>query len=196
MSDNTFKMTIRGKASFAKILGDPVLNYSKDGKEWKMDVVIDKDTEKEFKAAGLADRVKKKDEYVDGQPYVTFKVAEFRRYPDPETGLPKRNDPPRVVDILGDPWDKDTLLGNGSDIEVHFVVQDHGPGKKRGMYLRQTRILKRVPYELKDIVPPVTEDDPFYAEAEAAREKKAKADAQFRKDFGLDVDVTLDDPID
>lgn len=178
----TQKMVIRGKTSYAKILGDPVLNYSKDGKEWKMDLVIDKDIIKEFKDAGIGDRVKSKPEYLDGQPYVTFKQAEVRR-----DG--KQNDPIKVVDILGDPWNQKTLLGNGTDVEVTFAVADHGPGKKKGMYIRQVRILKLVPYG-GDAVPDIDPNDPFYAEAEAAKARKAQEEAAFRKDFGLD------DPID
>jgi len=30
----------RGKAQYAKVLGEPMLNYNKDGKEWKIDVVF------------------------------------------------------------------------------------------------------------------------------------------------------------
>lgn len=189
MATNSVKMVIRGKTSYAKILGDPVLNYSKDGKEWKMDLVIDKDTAKEFKEAGIGDRVKSKPDYLDGQFYVTFKQAEFRRSGD-------KNDPIKVVDILGDPWDQRTLIGNGSDVDVTFAVQDHGPGKKKGMYIRQVRVLKLVPYEGGDTPPPINPDDPFFAEAEAARARKAMEDAQFNKDFGLDAPVDdLDDPV-
>jgi len=188
-NNKTQKMVVRGKLSYAKILGDPVLNYAKDGKEWKLDLEIDPATEKEFKAAGLADRVKRKDNYLDGRPHVTFKQAEFRRDPDPITGLPKRNDPIKVTDIIGDPWDQKTLLGNGTDADVTFAVADHGPGKKKGMYIRSVRILKHIPYEGGSDAPPISEDDPFYAEAAAAAEKKAQEAAQFRKDFGLDDDV-------
>lgn len=188
MANNKMTMVIRGKTSYAKILGDPVLNYSKDGKEWKMDLVIDKDTVKEFNAAGISDRVKSKPEYLEGKEYVTFKQAEFQR-----SGKP--NDPIRVVDILGDPWDQKTLLGNGSDVEVSFVVQDHGPGKKKGMYIRQVRVLKLVPYD-GAALPDINPDDPFFAEAEAARARKAAEEAQFKKDFGLDDSVEdLDDPV-
>jgi len=181
MANNKVTMVIRGKTSYAKILGDPVLNYSKDGKEWKMDLVIDKDTVKEFKDEGIADRVKSKPEYLDGANYVTFKQPEFQR-----SG--KANDPIKVVDILGDAWDQKTLLGNGTDVDVTFVVQDHGVGKKKGMYIRQVRVLKLVPYDgtaVKEIDP----NDPFFAEAEAARARKAQEDAQFKKDFGLDDSV-------
>lgn len=189
MASTTQKMVIRGKTSYAKILGDPVLNYSKDGKEWKMDVIIDSATEKEFKAAGIGDRVRRKDDYLDGAPFVTFKQAEFRRYPDPDTGLPKRNDPIKVTDIIGDPWNQKTLLGNGTDVDVTFAVQDHGPGKKRGMYLRSVRVLKLVPYEGGSDAPPIDKDDPFFAEAAAAARRKEQEVEQFRKDFNLDDDV-------
>jgi hypothetical protein len=186
MATNQIKMVIRGKTSYAKILGDPVLNYSKDGKEWKMDLVIDPDTVKEFKAAGIGDRVKSKPEYLDGQDYVTFKQAEFRRSGD-------KNDPIPVVDILGDEWNAKQLLGNGTDVEVTFAVVDHGAGKKKGMYIRQVRVLKLVPYS-GDAVPDINPDDPFFAEAEAAKARKAQEEAQFKKDFGLAED-NLDDDI-
>lgn len=188
-------MVIRGKASYAMILGDPVLNYSKDGKEWKIDLVIDDDTAKEFKAAGLGDRVKSKATYLDGRKHVTFKQAEFRRDETP-------NKPINVMDILGEPWDQNTLIGNESDLEITFANQDYGPGKKNGMYIRSVRVLKLVPYAGK-AAEPIKEDDPFYAEALAAKEKKAREAEQFKKDFGLEdpeppfeTEPDLDDPID
>ncbi len=183
MANTTQKMVVRGKASFARILGDPVLNYSKDGKEWKLDLVIDDATEKEFKAAGVGDRVKRKETYLNNAPHVTFKQAEFRRSGEP-------NQPIKVTDILNEPWDQKKLIGNGSDIDVTFVVQDHGPGKKKGMYIRSVRVLKLVEYNAEGDAPPIDEKDPFYAEAVAAAEKKVREAEQFRKDFGLDDDVS------
>lgn len=185
MANNTQQMVIRGKASYAKILGDPVLNYSKDGKEWKMDLMIDAGTVKEFKSAGIGDRVKQKEDYLQGNPFVTFKQAEFRR-----DGTANR--PIKVTDILGDDWDAKNLIGNGSDVEVTFAVQDHGPGKKMGMYLRSVRMLKHVPYDVNTVAE-IKADDPFFAEAEAAKAKKAKEEAEFKKDFGLDDPVGLPD---
>ncbi len=148
-------VTIRGKTSYAKILGNPVLNYSKDGKEWKMDLKIGKDTAKELKNYGIADRVKMKPDYLDGQPYITFKQRELR--PD---GTP--NKPIAVVDIAGKPWDQNKLIGNESDVDVQFTVRDYGPGKKAGMYIRKVRVLNLVPYEGGDVLPPIDENDPFY----------------------------------
>jgi hypothetical protein len=56
--------TIRGKASFAKVLPDQLsLNYNKDGKEWKIDLEIDEATVKELKKLKIGDKIRR------GEPY-------------------------------------------------------------------------------------------------------------------------------
>lgn len=170
MSNKT-TIVIRGKASYAKLLGDPVLNYNKDGKEWKMDIKISKETAKEMKGFGLADRVKMKADYLDGEPYLSFKQPEFKR-----DG--KRNKPIAVYNILGKPWDQETLIGNDSDIEIKFQKVDYGPGKKSGAYLRSVRILKLVPYQGSSGFATVDENDEFYQEALKAEAANAEAMAQ------------------
>ena len=182
MANKTETFVIRGKASFAKILGEPVLNYSKDGKEWKMDLLLtNKDSLKELKAAGIANRVKRKEGYLNGEPFMSFKQAEYRK-----DGVTK-NEPIKVVDIKGNPWDDDKLIGNGSDVDVKFVKMDFGPGKKPGVYIRAVRVLNLVPYEGKDFAP-VSEDDEFFQEAMKVSDK------EFAEDFGLDAE-DLDDEI-
>ena len=50
-------VVLRGTAMYAKVLGDPVLNYDKDGKEWKFDFIPDaqKETAKDLhRAIGVA----------------------------------------------------------------------------------------------------------------------------------------------
>lgn len=186
MANNTVTAVIRGKASFARVLGDPVLNYDKSGKEWKLDVQITKDTVKEIKSLGIGDRVKSKDEYLDGSPYLSFKQAEFRK-----DGKP--NFPIKVVDIKGNDWDQSKLIGNGSDIDVKFVVMDHGTGKKKGVYIRSIRVLKLVEYGGKSEFDAIDEDDEFYLEAQAAATLEAdranREDEEFKKDFDLDDDI-------
>lgn len=181
MANKPQTAVFRGKAQYAKVLGEPMLNYNKDGKEWKMDLVLaDKGTLAEAKKLGIGDRVKQKDDYVDGQSYMTFKQAEFKR-----DGT--ANDPIKVTDILGNPWPKDKLIGNGSDVDVKFVVIDYGPGKKSGVYIRSIRVLKLVEYNKKEF-DDLPEDDEFAAEAKAAAEKRARDMEQFKKDFELDAD--------
>lgn len=188
----------RGKAQYAKVLGEPMLNYNKDGKEWKIDVVFadEKGIKAEAKKLGIADRVKQKDEYADGLPYMTFKQAEYKRNGE-------ANERVKVTDILGNPWPQDKLIGNGSDIDVKFVVVDYGVGKKHGIYIRSIRVLKLVEYNKQEF-DAVSDDDEFAAEAKLLQEQRAreaaKADYQFKKDFDLveetpEVD-TLDDDLD
>jgi hypothetical protein len=176
-NQKSVKHVVRGKSMYAQILGDPVLNFSKDAKEWKIDVVIDEGTAKEFKSMGIADRIKRKDTYLEGQPHITFKQAEFRKSGDP-------NDPIPVTNILDEKWDDKTMIGNGSDIDVSFVVRDYGAGMKKGVYIRSVRVLKLVPYE-KTEFKKLDEDDPFFAEAAAIRQKRETEAAQFEVAFGL-----------
>lgn len=149
-------VVLRGEAMYAKILGDPVLNYNKDGKEWKMDFKLaDKNSIKELDKLGIKDRVKTKDGYLDGEPFMTFKQAEFRK-----DGVTP-NQPIKVVDIAGKEWSQEKLIGNGSKVDVKFVVMDFGPGKKKGVYIRSVRVLDLVPYE-KDEFPEIDENDEFF----------------------------------
>ena len=189
----------RGKAQYAKVLGEPMLNYNKDGKEWKIDVIFadEKGIKAEAKKLGIADRVKQKDDYADGKPYMTFKQAEYKRNGE-------ANERVKVTDILGNPWPQDKLIGNGSDIDVKFVVVDYGPGKKHGIYIRSIRVLKLVEYNKQEF-DAVSDDDEFAAEAKALAEQRAREAAQFKKDFALqeedvsEVEVvgdTLDDDVD
>lgn len=154
MSDKVKTVTLRGKTQYAKILGDPILNYQKDGKEWKMDFVLTgSDTVNELKKLGIADRIKSKPEYLDGAAYLTFKQREFKKDGSP-------NKPIRVVDKSGQPWG-DKLIGNGSDVDVQFVVIDYGPGMKKGVYIRGVRVLKLVEYD-KPLFDDLDENDEFY----------------------------------
>lgn len=150
-------VTLRGKASYAKILGDPISNYNKDGREWKMDLELNPKDLPMLKKLGISDRVKTKADYLDGSPYLTFKHSEFKK-----DGTP--NKPIDVVDARNQPWDQNTLVGNGSDVDVRFVIIDYGPGKKDGVYIRAVRVLNLVPYN-KTVFDELDEDDPFYSQA-------------------------------
>lgn len=172
-------LVIRGETSFAKVLPEQLsLNYNKDGKEWKLDLVIDDEVEKELKKQGLGDRVKYKDNYVDGRPHITLKQPELRK-----DGT--ANDPLRIVDAKNQPWDTTKELGNGSVVDVKLNIKDYGKGKKKGVYIRAIRVVKLVEY-VRDDFEPIREDDPLYAEALKAQD--------FEKDFGL-IDDDLNDEI-
>lgn len=164
MANDVQTYVIRGKTSYAKVIGEPTLNYNKDGKEWSLDLEISKDTLKEFKTWGIANKVKSKPDYLDGAPYVRFKRDEFSKFIDDETGKPKKNRPIEIVDIKGGQWD-DRLIGNGSVIDVKFRVKDYGVGKQKGMYIDKIRILDLVPYENKADFAPLSADDEYFRKA-------------------------------
>jgi len=200
MANENQVVVFRGKAMYAKVLGDPVLNYNKDGKEWKVDLALTPETVKEAKALGIGDRIKraqpKEDEpdkplYLDGHPYMSFKQAEY-------TKAGKKNDPIPVKDILGNPWPQDRLIGNGSDIDLRFAVVTT-PGKaKKSAYIRSIRVLNHVPYDKVEFADlPV--DDPFYEkmkEAQAQAEARhVEEDKQFREDFGVEQEFNDDLPV-
>ena len=149
---------IRGKASFAKILGDPVPNYNKDGHEWTIDVELDDETVGELEEMGLGDRVRRKDNYLDGAPYITFRQAATRK----DGTL---NEPPPVFDSKNEPWPEGTLIGNKSVIDLRFVIKDYG--RVKATYMRGVRVLEHVPY-----VPKVFDDlepeDDFYVDDDVA----------------------------
>ena len=130
-----------------------------------MDLEISPGTVKELKAAGIADRVKTKENYLEGAPYLTFKQAELKRDGSP-------NKPIEIVDILGKPWNQDTLIGNGSVVDVKFVVMDFGPGKKKGVYIRGVRVLDLVPY-YGGSFGALDEEDEYFAKARAAAESSS-----------------------
>lgn len=187
MTTKSQTVELRGTISFAKILGDPVLSYDKSYKEWTLDVVINEDTAKELKGYGIADKVKRKENYLEGSPFLTFKQKEFRA--DGTTA----NKPIEVVDIFGKPWDQDKKIGNGSVVDIRFRVVDYGPGKKKGMYPAKIRVLDLVPYEGEGFTK-LNEEDEYFRKAVAQQEEEVK---EFRKDFDLDdgVDDIGDDAI-
>jgi len=181
MASKSTTLVLRGKANYAKILGKPIPNYNKDGLEWKMDLIVDKSVIKEMKALGVGDRVKQKDDYADGAPYLHFRHRELNNKGD-------KNKPIKVTDILGDPWDDDTLIGNGSVVDVKFDVVDYGPGMKHGVYIRSVRVLDLVPYNGEKLEP-INEEDEYFQKAAEARRKKDELSG-FKKDFGLDDSVS------
>lgn len=179
MSNGTTKLVIRGTLFFAKVLGDPGLNYNKDGNEWKFDLVLDTDEAvNDVKEAGIEDRIKQKKDYAGGRPYLSLKRPEFQKNGKPNEHIP-------VVDAAGRAWDHDVLIGNETKADVKINVVDYGKGKFAGVYPQGIRVLDLVPYEAQQFAP-LAEDDPY--------NRQARELAEFKEDFGL-VDDDLDDEI-
>ena len=155
--------TVRGKVMYAKVLGDPQLNYNKDGKEWSLDLIVSPEVVKEFKTQGIGDRVKKKDDKYGGQPHIRFRQKELR-------ADGSKNEPIKVVDILNKAWDSEKMIGNDSVVDIKYSIRDYGVGKKAGVYPQVIRVLDHVPYEGGGSIDPINEEDEYYKKALAAQE--------------------------
>jgi hypothetical protein len=116
-------MLIQGKAKWAKIIGDPAWGYENKFKEWSIDVYVEDETVAKLKAEGLGPKIKDKG---NGQ-YITFKRKELK-----SDGTP--NQPIRVVDHRGQPWDN-RKIGNGSTVNVNFLVNEYKPGQNNANIL-------------------------------------------------------------
>lgn len=121
-------MLIQGKAKWAKIIGEPSWGYENKFKEWSVDVYVDQATEEKLKSEGLGKKLKDKGNGV----YITFKRKEIGT--DRTTGQPKNNDPIRVVDHHGNPWDN-RKIGNGSTVNVNFIINEFSKTEKNANIL-------------------------------------------------------------
>jgi len=138
---------IKGTIAWAKVLGEPVLNYNKDGKEWTFEVEPDEAGLQKILQNGLADRVKgggynigTKGQHKDRNPFLQLKRTELNKDGEP-------NIPIRIYDNENNPWDSSKLIGNGSSADVKIDIRDYGAGKKKGVYPVAIRITNHIPYE-------------------------------------------------
>lgn len=194
------EVTIRGKLSYAKILGSPVPTYDAtkgkgSAREWKMDLeLISPADVKELKSYGVGDRIKQKENYLDGAPYISLKQAELKK-----DGSPNR--PPNVVEKDGKtPWDQTKLIGNDTVADVKIAIMDNGPGMKTSMYIRGVRVLKLVEYQSAAFAP-LDEDDEYFAgeedgsaDSDPSAEKEKEAPKPSRRKSKLDDDLDDDIP--
>ena len=137
-------MMIRGKAKWAKVIGDPVWGYENTFKEWTLDVVIDDETAERLKAEGLGDKIREK----NGEKFVKFSRKEFKSNGEP-------NKPIRIVDAKGNPW-SGAKIGNDSVVNVNFAINEYKKGKF-SMNILALQVWDHIPYN--DGGFPVKEDD-------------------------------------
>lgn len=138
-----------GKILWAKVLGDPVPNYNRDGFEWTFDFVPDADALKLFKELKIDNKMKEK----DGVKFLRFTQKQ-------KQANGKDNFPITVVDARDRIWDPATKIGNDSTVEVKFKVVAYGPGKPTGVYPQAIRVLDHKPYVRQEFAP-LPEDNEF-----------------------------------
>ncbi len=181
---------VSGKISWAKVLGDPVPNYNKDGREWTFELTLNEAGIQTILQQGLADRIKgkgynigTKGQHKDREPFLQFKKPELNREGKP-------NQPIRIYDEDQNAWDPmlnekgqpTNLIGNDSGVDVKLDVRDYGPGKKKGVYPAAIRVTDHIPYENAGEFGAMDGND---APA-AAKPKKAVKKDTVAQDFGAD----------
>lgn len=111
---------VRGIAQWAKII-TPVPTYDKTKTEWCMDLVLDKDAKKYLAGLGLGPKIKTNKNGDD--------IFKFSKKTTKSDGSDSK--PVEVVGRDGKPWDPKIKIGNGSTVNVRFMVGDNNLGGKK-----------------------------------------------------------------
>jgi hypothetical protein len=143
--------TIRGIAHWAKVLGDPVPNYGGDNREWTIDLTPNEEGKALLERLGLGKRLKNKGD--EREDFIQFRQREKRQ----DGSLNRRIS---VVDLEGEPWRQDRLIGNGSTVDLKFEHKDYGEGKHPGLYPQAIRVLELAEYRRQEFAP-LDENDPY-----------------------------------
>lgn len=134
-------MIIQGVARWAKIVGEPQLDYNKTGKEWSFDLELDDKAIQTLKDNGC------------GPAYIRFKegrapFVKFVRKSVNRDGSPAK--PFTIVDVKKNDWDGKTLIGNGSVLNVKIGLNDVEVGVNKGQKKPSAiaiQVWKLEPYE-------------------------------------------------
>ncbi|RTL05386.1 hypothetical protein EKK58_08290 [Candidatus Dependentiae bacterium] len=146
----TKKHKVTGTSMWAKVfehnaeLKDWQGNPHPFGKQFKIDVILDKENKAVYKASGTSGKGKFDD---DGNFLATFKRKEKERF-DWAGG------PPKVINEDGTPF-TGSIIPNGSIVEVEFTV--YTTSMSPGTRLEQVRILELVKLEEKEEAKPSIE---------------------------------------
>jgi hypothetical protein len=135
MTDYT-TVFVTGKVYWAKVIGEPRLNYDGDGKEWTYDFVPDDTTF--LKEHMLLDRLKEDKTGVIPGPYLRLKKPAANADGD-------KNDPIAIYDTDNVQWD-DRLLGNGTEVVAKLTVVNWGKTKKKSLWTSALMVSGLVPY--------------------------------------------------
>ncbi len=139
------------------MLGEPRDNQFNPGNGlWSIDVIVNKDTVKKLKSEGLGWKLKKTEQdnpwAPSGSDYIKFKRNEF--YLDFESKEQKKNKPVYIIDSKGKPWNPQTLIGNGTEVNVRFNTYE---GLKKQTQISpgnwEVQVVKHVPYEPNEPFP-------------------------------------------
>ena len=127
----TKQVYFSGEARWAQVYGKGDEKY----KAWKIEVALDKDSQKTFDESGCQLRAKKE----DGKYWVKFRRDHSKTIGKEVVEF----DPPEVIDKNGDPITDS--IGNGSTVTVRVALFDTAKGV--GHRLEKIRVDNLVVYE-------------------------------------------------
>lgn len=139
---------IQGKGYWVKVLGAPHPGYTEGDKslapkEWSMDLSLDKAAIQQATSLKIISKTRNVGD--DRGTFLTFRRREFKG--DGVT----RNQPIKVVDHQGAPWDPKKLIGNGSTLNVNFKLFEGRKGPKP--IILAIQVWDHVEYVGKDAFP-------------------------------------------
>jgi hypothetical protein len=165
-------IVLRGKLHWAKVLGKPRPHtgnpkYDK-GPYWSMDLTPDAASLETVKKYGFANKLKDPEEIRRKAAKAgkatkedrTEDFLSFRHLAKSKDG--EDNKPLRIVDVTGQPWPDNVLLGNETVADVKVKVVDYGSASDKGTYVQAIRVLDLVPYEGGTEFEALSEDDEFF----------------------------------
>ena len=181
--------------------GQAVQNYDQNGYEWTFEAqpddigflkdngLLDRLKDPNAYAAKLKKLIKAEDspskiEELEGKLKKAEEQAEGRddyliiRKPT-ETKDGEATEPFRIYDEDNEPWDRDTLIGNGSKADLKLKIVDWGPGKKSSIYCLAIRVTDHVPYESDEFA--AMDNNEESSNSAPKRETKKKAAAPKKK---------------
>lgn len=125
---------VKGVGKWVKVI-KPVPTYDKTKTEWTLDLIIDKDAKKYLAGLGLAGKIKTNK---DGEDFIKFSKKTTKA-----DGSDAK--PVEVVGRDGKPW-TGGLIGNGSTLNVKFIVGDNNLGGKKVNHF-DVQVWEHVAYE-------------------------------------------------
>lgn len=171
-------IVLRGKLHWAKVLGDPRPHTGNPkfdkGPYWSVDLTPNAESLETIKKFGLTGKLKDPEDIrrkakkagKESKEDRTEDFMSFRHLAKNKDG--KDNKPVKIVDVTGQAWPSDTLLGNETVADVKVKVVDYGSDSEKGTYIQAIRVLDLVPYEEGSGFEPLSADDEFFASAKAA----------------------------
>jgi hypothetical protein len=178
MASTKTTVFMTGTVQWAKVLGAPRYNKFKDANEWSFEFELGTDGIKALLENGLKDRIKgkgfdlgKDGKHADREPFIQLRKPE-------KNNDGNANPPIRVYNGEDEEWDQNTLIGNGSLVDLKVDIRDYGVGKIKGIYPAAIRVKGLVPYVSSEF---------GGMDGDAPKPGKKKAGNEFAEDLNDDI---------